>query len=409
MIQRPKARSCCLILAAMTLAEAAHAGIWETDPVVGIAGDFSTNPGLLYVEHSSETHEDLLLDVPTTYHANDLTLTVLPSFRVSNSAGYSSLASDYEHLTAAGELDSERGSVTLTGQVDRDSSLYHDYELNGSAGVRRDTTLADLAWLRSLTERLSFNVDINSSRVIYGRSNGVATLTDYHYTSAAPALSWKTNERTSFTLSETTGLYASSDGATKSSNSNLELGFIRQLTELWSLTAKAGYSRESNKISGERFVGCKFIIGPYCFDPIYAYETVKSTDKGSVFTANITRQGERLALTGSASRSIVPTGFAFLATQTYYQLSIDYPWTERWKIDGYARRLSSKEPQAFGPEVEQSYWALGLSAAWQMTEKWTLTLSTNWISAKYTPPDASAGATEVDLQLSRHFDPIQWH
>src|SRR5208283_1030468 len=148
-----------------------------------------------------------------------------PSFRVSNSSGYSSLASDYAHLTAVGEFYSERNTLSVTGQVARDSSLYYDYSLNGSSGVRRDTTLADVTWVRAMTERLNFNCDLNSSRVIYGQSSSFTTLTDYHYTSAAPSLSWQSSEQTKLSLIGNVGLYDSSGGATKSVNSNIEVGF----------------------------------------------------------------------------------------------------------------------------------------------------------------------------------------
>jgi hypothetical protein len=385
----------CLLVAAMCMSSGAKAGVWVSEPVVGLAADYSTNPGLLYAAHSSETHGAVLIDSPTTYHADSVSLSVQPSFRISNSSGYSSLASDYAHLTAKGEIDAERNSVALTGEVARDSSLYYNYGLNGSAGVRRDTSLADVAWARALTERLSFTLEANSSRVLYGKSGGFTTLTDYRYTSAAPALVWHSSERTTSTLAGGAGLYTSADLRTKSVNANLELGCTRRLTELWTLSANAGYSRETNTID-EYF-------GPYLLG------TFRATNTGTVFTANVTRQGRLLAVTAAASRSLVPTGFAFLSLQNSYQLSVHYPPTERWTFDGHVRWLKSQEPQIVGPTVNQSYLDFGLSAAWLFTEKWTLTLRASRVTAKYTPPTIDVGATGFTVQLSRRFDPITWH
>src|SRR5579862_4308126 len=130
----------CWLAAVMCTASGAKAGVWTSDPVLGLAGDYSTNPGLLYVSHTAETHGAVLIDAPTTYHGDALSLSVLPSFRISDSQGYSSLASNYAHLTAKGEFDSERGSLTVTGQLARDSSLYYNYQFNGGTGVRRDTS-----------------------------------------------------------------------------------------------------------------------------------------------------------------------------------------------------------------------------------------------------------------------------
>jgi hypothetical protein len=407
MIRRPPAQSYLLLVAAMSITESARAGVWVTDPVLGLAADYSTNPGLLYVDHTAETHGAALIDAPTTYHANDVSLSIQPSFRISNNSGYSSLASDYAHLTAIGEFDSERNTFTVTGQLARDSSLYYDYALNGSTGVRRDTTAADVAWVRLLTERMNFNWDLNSSRVIYGPSNSFTTLTDYRYTSAAPSLAWNASERTTLTITGGVGLYDSSGGATKSVNSNLELGFKRQLTEVWTLTANAGYSRESNQISQNVFLGYE-ILGGYLV-PVFSYETFKSTDNGSIFTANLTRAWRLFSLNVAASRTLVPTGFAFLSRQDSYQISFDYPYTERWTFDGHARRLKSLEPQVEGPTIDDSYWDIGLSAAWLFTEKWTLTLRASRVSAKYTPPSVDVGATGFTVLLSRRFNRIEWH
>jgi hypothetical protein len=385
----------CLLVAAMCMGSGAKAGVWVTEPVLGLAAEYSTNPGLLYAAHSSETHGAVLIDTPTTYHADSVSLSVQPSFRISDSSGYSSLASDYAHLTARGEIDSERNSVTVTGQIARDSSLYFNYGLNGSAGVRRDTSLTDVAWVRALTERLNFNFEVNSSRVLYGKSGGFTTLTDYRYTNAAPSLAWRTSERTTLTLAGAAGLYASADLRTKSVNSNLELGFTRQITELWAFSANAGYSRETNTI-GQYF-------GPYLLG------TFRATNTGTVFAANVTRQGRVLAVTATASRSLVPSGFSFLSLQNSYQLSFNYPRTERWTFDGHVRWLKSQEPQIVGPTADQSYLDLGLSAAWLFTEKWTLTLRASRLTAKYSPPTINVGASGFTIQLSRRFDPITWH
>jgi len=397
MIPRPSARICVSILAAMSVAESAKSGVWATEPVLGLVGNYSTNPGLLYEEHTAQTVAAVLLDSPTTYHANDVSFSIQPSFRLSSTSGYSSLASDYAHLTSTWELDSERNRVSVTGEVARDSSLYYDYLVNGGTGVRRDTTVADVTWVRELTERWNFNWDLNSSRVIYGQSSSFTSLTDYHYSTAAPGISWQLSEQTKLTLLGNVSVYDSSGGATKSVNSNIEVGGTRQLTELWSLTADVGYSHEANTISE--------YYGPYLLG------TFRSTNSGSVFSANLTHQAELLAVTATASRSNVPTGFAFLAHQTAYGLSFDYPRTARWTFDGHVRRVTSVEPAAPGSTINQSYstWDWGLSAAWLFTEKWTMTFAASRVTAKYTPPDVSVGSSGFTIQLSRRFNRIEWH
>src|ERR1700730_12305291 len=95
-------------LAMMSLASVSRAGVWGTEPVIGVAADHSTNPALLQAYHAAETHGALLLDSPTTYNADAVKFSVLPSFRLIDSSGYSSLASNYARLNVFGEIDGER-------------------------------------------------------------------------------------------------------------------------------------------------------------------------------------------------------------------------------------------------------------------------------------------------------------
>jgi hypothetical protein len=175
----------------------------------------------------------------------------------------------------------------------------------------------------------------------------------------------------------------------------VELGLTRQFSELWSVNATAGYSRETNTI--DEYFG-PFLLGSF-----------RATNTGTVYTANVTRQGRLLTVAATASRSLVPSGFSFLSLQQSYQLGFHYPRTERWSFDGHVRWLKSLEPQVVGPTVNQSYLDLGLSAAWLFTEKWTLTLRASRLTARYTPPTIDVAANGVTVELSRRFDSVKWH
>src|SRR5580704_9246876 len=134
MTQRWSARFCSLA-AAVFFASTSTAGVWGSQPVLGFSGDYSSNPALVDLPNTAQTHAALLLDAPTTYVGDAFKLSISPSFRLSNQRGYSTLDSDYEHLTAGAEFDSERDTFTVSGTAARDSSLYHDYLLSGSTGV----------------------------------------------------------------------------------------------------------------------------------------------------------------------------------------------------------------------------------------------------------------------------------
>ena len=185
MIFRRSALACWWV-AAMLHSNGAKAGVWGMDPTLGIVGDYASNPALLAVSHTAETNGALLIDAPTTYNGDAFEFYVIPSFRLSDSHGYSSVASDYEHLNVKSEFDSERGMFTAAAGVARDSSLYQDYLTSGTTGVRRDTVTADLNWDRHLTERVDFDADASSQQVRYGPSVGAPTLVDFKYSSVSP-------------------------------------------------------------------------------------------------------------------------------------------------------------------------------------------------------------------------------
>ena len=247
----------CFCVAAMIHSSGVRAGVWGVDPVLGLAGDYATNAALIDIPHTAEANGALLLDAPAAYNGDALELFVIPSVRLSNSSGFSSVTSDYEHLNVKSEFDTERSVLTAAAGVARDSSLYQDYLSDGTTGVQRNTLMADLKWDRYLTERVDFSTDVNSSRVRYGQAEGVATLTDFKYTSISPTLSWDSSERNKLTLAAIVGRYNSLDGTTTSRNANLQIGFVRQLSEIWSLTATGGYSRALNQLDKIGRASCR--------------------------------------------------------------------------------------------------------------------------------------------------------
>jgi hypothetical protein len=376
-----------LALAAMFAASVCRAGVWGVEPVIGVAADYSSNPALLQTGNTAETHEALLIDSPTTYNADAVKFSLLPSFRFSDSPGYSSLASNYARVNVLGEIDSERSTLSASGGVSRDSSLYHDYVFNGALGERRDTATVDVNWQRALTERWTFIVDANSQRVRYGRTSGSTIFSDYSYSSAAPTLSWQATERTKLTLLGSVGLYKSSDGTTKSVNTNLELGFVRQLNDLWTLTANGGLSKETDRL--------QTFFGPF-----------ETTRNGTVFKASLTRQASLVSVSAIASRQLTPSGLAFLSRQDSYELQANYPYSERLRFAANARRVNSQDPQFFGPAIDHTYSIASFTAVWRWTEKWTVTANASYITSTYGPTSANVDATGFSLELSRQFNRI---
>jgi hypothetical protein len=413
MIRRRQAPA-YVCLAAMIQSSAASAGVWGMDPVLGAVVDYSTNPGLLFQQPAAQTNGAALIDAPTTYNGDAFEFLLLPSFRLGNSNGYSSLASDYEHLNVKAEWDNERGALTATAGVSRDSSLYYNYLIDGGAGVRRDGALADLNWERQLTQRVDFMTDLSSQQVRYQESADAPTLTDYKYTSLTSTLAWNTSEKNKLTLTASVGRYDSLDGpTTESTSANLQAGFVRQWSEIWSATASAGYSRAQNKLDTVLFEG--YVITPEGVAAVYEPVEEKSAQNGTVYLVNVARQGSRLALSATASRQLTPTGFAYLSRQDTYGVTGTYALSKRWSFSVNGQYVnasnpqlgeSQQQPQTF--ETNYRTESLALSTAWQWTEKLTLTVSASRVTERIRSPNYDLAANELTITLSRRFDHLKF-
>jgi hypothetical protein len=395
----------CLCFAAMMRASCAQGGVWGIDPTFGVVGDYSTNAQLLNEAHTAETDGALLLNAPTTYNGNGVELYVTPSFRFSNSTGYSSVTSDYERLNIKGELDTERDVFSAAAGISRDSSLYYDYLTDGGVGVRRDSWTADLNWDRKLTERIDFDTDANTTEVRYARATGISTLTDYRYTSISPTVAWDSSERGKLNVAASVGAYNSLDGTTSSRSANLQVGFVRQLSEIWSLTSAAGYSRSLNRITGdEEFLvftpnGPEIIVVPF---------RLESAQSGTVYSLNLSRKGEQLSLNASASRQLTPTGFEYLTLVTAYELTATYAYSARLSLSADLRYMKYQAPQQQGFGYESTPKYAGVSASWRWTERWTATFAASYVTDRYAPPGITVSSKEVSISLSRQFDHIKF-
>lgn len=381
-------------------------GAWGMDPVVGVVGDYSTNPALLEATHTAEADGAVLLDAPTAYNGNGFELFITPSFRLSNSQGYASLASDYEHLNVKSEFDTDLSVLTVAAGANRDSSLYSDYLSNGSAGVRRDTLTGDLNWDRHLTERVEFDIDVNTMQVRFGQAVGIATLTDYKDTSVSPTLSWNTSERDKLTVTASASRYNSLDGASESRSANLQAGFARSLSEIWTLTVNAGYSRALNHLNTEEEF---LLLTPQGqLVPEFVPIEQESAQNGTVYSVDLSRKGERLSIDATASRQLTPTGYAYLSKQSSVELAASYLYSDRWSFSADLHYVQAQDPQLQGGIENRTPLYVSVGATWQWSEFWTVTFSASRVSERFQPPNIDVASNEVSVKISRKFNHIKF-
>ncbi|MEJ0005127.1 MAG: hypothetical protein WDM77_01730 [Steroidobacteraceae bacterium] len=392
-----------LLVTAVLSVSAARAGVWGTDPSMGLSADYASNPLLLELPHTSETNAAVLLDAPTSFTGNAFQLTIDPSFRISDTSSYDSVNSDYDHLTVRGEYDTDLNKVAVSGGLSRDSSLYQNYLVNGESGVRRDGILADMNWERHLTERLDFTTDLDATRVRYDEGSGPQVLVDYDYATLSPTLTWSATERTKLNLSVQAGLYKSLDGDTRSESANAQIGVTTKLNELWTLTASGGYSTARNRLN---LLEPLLVLTPDGLEIEYLPLHLDSSQNSSVFSVSIVRVAQRLNLSASASRQEVPTGFSYLSRQDIFQFTADYTLTPRWSVGAGDWYLKSLDPGAEGTTFDRNLNSFSARANWQWTEHWTLAVSMSHVTENEVGQRLKSN--QVALTVMRQFNHISF-
>ncbi len=366
---------------------------------MGLESDYASNPSLHESDVHAEEHVAATVDLPLRYDRNAWEFTLRPNARISNSPGYESLASNYEHVDGSAQYTGELNSVAVLGEAARDSSLYYIGGLVNGIGVPRDTETSSADWSHSLTALTKFQLDASWTHVTYDEPAGFSALVDYRYWTAGPTYSVQMSERNTLKLLGSYGYYESLNGLTSSKSENLQLGFVRQLTEIWTLSTSAGYSRSTN--SEKIYLFGFFYLG-----------TETANQNGAVYSASLTRQGEKFTFSGGVSRALQPTGFAYLATQEGVTINATYTHSEYWDFAVNGSWLRSLTPQVSagvaqlnGRELTLHYLNTQLVANYHWTPQWIVSLGVTRLTEQYAyiPPTISAGSTGVSLSLVRQF------
>jgi hypothetical protein len=366
---------------------------WSTTPRVGISGDYESNPGLHTIDVASEEHVAAIFNVPLTYNVDNIECAVTGAGRISNATGYSSLASNYFHLDAVSQFSNDRSTASLQAHLARDSSLYFIGGLVNGIGVRRDTESTTGDYTYSVSPRNQLQLDASWSQVRFDQPPNLTGLLDYRYLSVGPTYAYLLTERDTLKLLGNYGHYESLNGQTKSNSENVQVAYVRQLAELWTLSTSAGYSRAQNTQTVDIF------IPPFFFVP----ETVKSNQNGAVYSVSLTRQGDRLTLSAGISQALQPAGFAYLLREDSYTVSATFLQSERWDYQLSANLQKGPEPGANGPVSSQRYIFAEATANWHWSAQWLLSFHAIRVSNRYGNPGVSPSSNEVSVDIVRQF------
>ena len=372
----------------------------STEPSIGVASEYSSNPYLDSDNSHSVSDVAVLASAPTRYDLDAAHYALTPSIRYADGSSYASLAANYFHLNGTASFLGDLSNLTLTSGFGRDSSLFQNGLSNNGIGVRTDSTSAGLDWQRHLNERVTLMLDAGWSRVLYNDSAVSTGLVDYHYVSEAASASYAVDERSNLQFSANAGQYTATNGITNSKNYGLQVGYGRQLTEIWTMSTSIGATRSENS---EKIYEGPVLEGSAEVGPILL-GTIKSQQSGPTYSAGVSRQGERVDLSVTASRAFVPSGFQFLSRQDLASLALTYTYSERWKFSTKLNYQQTATPAADGESFTVRYFSGQLSAQWYWTPQWVISLQGTWIRSSYDlPVTVSAQSTGASLQITRQF------
>jgi len=362
----------------------------SVEPWVGLAGEYSSNPYLVSSGEQSVSDLAVLLRAPFSYVEDSTSMALNPSFRISDSGAYSSLASNYYRVNGNAQFTSEIDSLTFTGGLSRDSSLLYNVVANGGIGVRSDSTSAGIDWQRALSPRFTLETASAWTHVIYNEPTISDSLNGYRYLSVTPQLTYTLSERDSVSLSIGGGRYHTLDGISSSKSWNAQLAFNRALNEVWKFSGSAGYSVSDNST--------KFYYGHYLLG------TLDSAQKGPVFSASLNRPGELIATSLSLSRAYIPSGYVFLSRQNTAGASVTYTYSERWSLAAASTYQETDDALPTGGYASRHAFVNSVSVSWQWTPVWAVALHANYVQQSYQIPVViNVQSTGINLMISRQF------
>jgi hypothetical protein len=364
-------------------------GPLSTTPFIGVEFEYSSNPYLLATGGHAVNDVAFLLNSPTMYDLDGAHFSLTPRIRYSDSGTYASLNSNSLHLDGSAQFSNDLESFTLTASRGRDSSLYYSGLSSNGVGVRTDSMAATAAWVRELTPRLAFEQDVSWQRADYADGAVSSGLRDYRNTSLAPSLLYALDQRDTLSVLGTAALYKTIDGITESKSLNIQMGFDHKLTEIWSLSASAGYSRADNSF--------RVFFGPFLLG------SIETQQKGPLYKVSISHKGELLSFTAIVSRAFIPSGFAFLSRQDAASIAINYVYSERFTFAATGNYQKAQDPLTNAGYTRRSYFSGGASVKWNWTPTWSLTLNAARVDADYETLRVSAASNSVSLQVARQF------
>ncbi len=259
----------------------ASAAEWSFVPSARVSASYTQNPRLAGQDGTASAGVISELASSLSYRTERLDVELAPLFRFARYASDSSLDSDTQSLDLHVDRGAERMTWLWGANLSRDTTLTSELGTTGLTQVdgRRQNLLLSAAPSFQLTERVSVGGQASWTDTRY--MNVVTPeLSDYRQSNASVFASYGLTERTQMSLSAGAGLFQPQvRGSTRDTSVSVQLK--HELGLQWSLGLSAGPSW---------------------------IESDFGSNRGTLYNVQMARRGERLQLSATLGRSLVPTG-----------------------------------------------------------------------------------------------------
>ena len=290
-----------LTTSAMAASKSAGAADWSGTLESALNAAYVINPRLVAGGDMSDETGQLTVDGKTTAQTERDSLTLTPRFTLTRYVHDTDLNREEGSLTVNFKEKLERGQWTFDGIASTDSTLTSELGTTGITYVnlRHNTGLAELGYVYSSTERLSWSLQVGGQIARYEDAKEFG-LTNYDYGSVQFGPSWNFSELVLGSVTLEADRLNPETGA-KQTDYSASLQLQRSFSERYSWHASLGGARV-NYGSTET--------------------SASSSSTSAQYEVGATYKGERLQWDLSARRAIVPIGLGLLAPQTVVALVI---------------------------------------------------------------------------------------
>ena len=254
----------------------------------------------------------------------------------------------------------EKDVLSFTGGFVRDNTLLGELEQTGVVleFAQRNQWSANPAWTRSLTERLSLQMDTQFS---YTTHDGNQTrLVDYRLVGGSGGLLYQLTERDQIRFTGSYAQFQTVNSFLQASFPGVSMGLTHSFSESSSGTVYGGPKFLSSTIELGNGVG------------------ITSQDTVWVAGGSLSKQFERATIQGSITRDLAPSGVGVIIATNRAELASSYRLSETvtGSLNVVASLTSGKSEAATGIVFrDRRYVSVNPGISWKFSEWWKVEVS----------------------------------